>query len=58
MAENPCSMSTTTLGAAQRSLIRLIEILSGQSGLQKKYDDYKARPTAHSRLWDLVRARA
>jgi len=52
MAENPCSMSATTSGAAQRSLIRLIEILSGQSGLQKKYDAYKARYTVHSRLWD------
>jgi putative hemolysin len=52
MAENPCSMSATTLGAAQRSLIRLIEILSGQSALQKKYDDYQARRTTHSRLWD------
>jgi putative hemolysin len=52
MAENPCSMSTTTLGAAQRILIRLIEILSGQSGLQKKYDAYQARRTARSRLWD------
>lgn len=52
MAENPCSMSATTLGAAQRSLIRLIESLSGQSALQKKYDAYQARRTSHSRLWD------
>ena len=52
MLENPCSMSATTLGATQRSLIRLIEMLSGQSGLQKKYDAYQARRTAHSRLWD------
>jgi putative hemolysin len=52
MAENPCSMSTTTLGAAQRTLIRLIETLSGQSGLQKKYDTYRAGRSTHSRLWD------
>ena len=52
MTENPCSMSATTLGATQRSLIRLIEILSGQSGFQKKYHAYQAQLTGHSRLWD------
>ena len=52
MAENPCSMSATTLGTAQRSLIRLIETLSGQVGLQQKYDAYQARRPGDSRLWD------
>lgn len=55
-AENPCSMGATTLSGPQRSLIRLIEILSGQRRLQKNYDAYRRGEVSHSDLWgDAVR---
>jgi putative hemolysin len=50
--ENPCSMSATTLNGAQRGLIRLIEVLSGQRFLQKKYDAYRRRHARAGALWD------
>src|SRR5262249_33972928 len=55
-AENPCSMSARTLNSAQRILIRLIETLSGQRALQKRYDAYRCRKPDDQALWnDAVR---
>jgi len=50
--DNPCSMSARTLGSAQRYLIRLVEIVSGQRSLQKKYDAYRGRSHGTRALWD------
>jgi len=52
LAENPCSMCTTTLSGTQRILIRLVEILSGQRTLQRTYDDYRRGHAAKPNLWD------
>jgi len=54
--ENPCSMCATNLTGTQRSLIRLIEILSGQRALQKTYDAYRSGDFGSRDLWgDAVR---
>jgi putative hemolysin len=39
---NPFSMSDTSLDAARRALIRVIEIASGQQNLQERYRQYRA----------------
>jgi putative hemolysin len=52
MADNPCSMSARNLNGAQRALIRVIEVLSGQRALQKKYESYRSRHPAGSAVWD------
>ena len=55
-AENPCSMCTTTLSGTQRSLIRVIERLSGQGIMQKTYDAYRSGEGGSGDLWgDAVR---
>jgi len=50
--DNPCSMSARTLGLAQRVLIRLVEVASGQRALQRKYDTYRHGRHSTGRLWD------
>jgi len=50
--DNPCSMSARTLGGAQRLAIRLTEVLSGQRGLQRKYDAYRRLNHSNGTLWD------
>lgn len=50
--DNPCSMSARTLGLAQRILIRLVEVASGQRALQRKYDSYRRCQHRRGRLWD------
>ena len=50
--DNPCSMSARTLGGAQRLAIRLTEVLSGQRGLQRKYDAYRRLNHSNATLWD------
>lgn len=49
---NPFSMSDSSLDAARRALIRLIEITSGQTNLQQKYRQYRARTSAGASFWD------
>lgn len=50
--DNPCSMSAGTLGLAQRILIQLVEVASGQRALQRKYDTYRRCHRGSGRLWD------
>ncbi|HET9330704.1 MAG TPA: lysophospholipid acyltransferase family protein [Steroidobacteraceae bacterium] len=45
-------MSARTLGNAQRLAIRLTEVLSGQRGLQRKYDAYRRLKHGTVTLWD------
>lgn len=49
---NPFSMSDSSLDAARRALIRLIEITSGQHNLQQKYRAYRARTASGASFWD------
>ena len=45
-------MSARTLGSAQRLAIRLTEVLSGQRGLQRRYDAYRRLNHGRATLWD------
>jgi putative hemolysin len=52
----PYSMADTSVNWAQRALIRMIEIASGQQRLQKKYDEYRAAAHHKATFWnDAVR---
>jgi len=52
----PYSMADTSMNRAQRTLIRLIEITSGQQRLQEKYDKYRAGGHRKTTFWnDAVR---
>jgi putative hemolysin len=52
----PYSMADTSVNWAQRALIRLIEITSGQQSLQQKYDYYRAGTQRKATFWsDAVR---
>src|SRR5215469_1550064 len=52
----PYSMADTSVSWAQRALIRMIEIVSGQQRLQQKYDEYRADRTRKATFWnDAVR---
>ena len=45
-------MSARTLGGARRLAIRLTEVLSGQRGLQRKYDAYRRLNHSNATVWD------
>jgi len=49
--QNPFSMSDASLSAAQRALIRIVEIASGQHHLQEKYEEYRARGLPDAAFW-------
>jgi putative hemolysin len=49
--DNPCSMSTRTLGRFDRGVVRLLERLSGQARLQRLYDRYRLRGRPREALW-------
>jgi putative hemolysin len=52
----PYSMADTSVNWAQRALIRMIEITSGQQRLQEKYDKYRAGGQRRATFWnDAVR---
>jgi putative hemolysin len=52
----PYSMADTSVNRAQRALIRMIEIASGQQRLQEKYDAYRADTRRQATFWkDAVR---
>jgi putative hemolysin len=52
----PYSMADTSVNWAQRALIRVIEIVSGQQRLQEKYDEYRADTQHEATFWnDAVR---
>jgi len=52
----PYSMADTSVNRAQRALIRMIEIASGQQRLQEKYDAYRADAQHKATFWhDAVR---
>jgi putative hemolysin len=52
----PYSMADTSVNWAQRALIRMIEIASGQQRLQEKYDAYRADTGHPAAFWrDAVR---
>jgi len=52
----PYSMADTSVNRAQRALIRLVEIASGQQRLQQKYDEYRAGTHREATFWnDAVR---
>lgn len=50
--ENPCSMSSSILRPQQRSLLRLVEGLSGQRLMQRRYEQYRAQNRPPGTLWD------
>ncbi len=49
--EKPVTMSADTLGWAQRSFIRTIEVVSGQRRLQKHYDRYRSIHRTPDSFW-------
>jgi putative hemolysin len=45
------SMSDISLDRGRRTLVRMIEIVSGQRRLQQVYEEYRARPHPHRTFW-------
>jgi hypothetical protein len=44
-------MADTSVNWAQRALIRVIEIASGQQRLQERYDEYRSYPRCNAAFW-------
>lgn len=56
LIQNPFSMSDTSLNGTRRTLIRLVEALSGRRHLQKKYDRYRVQAQSPDSFYgDVVR---